>query len=112
MLRKKANQMWLHLLCGIVDSVFLALWALPNVGVEWLIGRLNVKGIDEAILRCMQALFGVATLAPICIWIYTDVRIMIRQANKEVARIGGTPPISETALVAVDPASAVHREIA
>lgn len=83
-LRGKATEMSVHLGSAILDAVFLGLWAAPNVGVERVITRLNVAGIDLVILRCMQALFGISTLAPICIWIYKDIRIMWLRANHAV----------------------------
>src|SRR4051794_27273089 len=95
-----------HLACAVIDALFLGLWAAPNVGVERLIDWLNVKGIDEVILRCMQALFGIATLAPICIWIYKGVRIMFVRANQQIAapQVRQLPPPSESSAGAVSEA--------
>jgi hypothetical protein len=55
-----------HLVCAFLDSLFLALWAAPNVYIGRFIEGLSVTGIDRIVLRCLQVLFGVSTLAPIC----------------------------------------------
>jgi hypothetical protein len=81
----------------------LGLWAAPNVGAERLIQWLNVKGIDEVILRCMQVLFGASTLAPICISIYKDVRVMWVRANQQITVAG--EPRMDPPLNRVNPAT-------
>ena len=94
--RAKANEMTRHLVCAFLDSLFLALWAVPNVYIGRFIEGLHVTGIDAVVLRCLQILFGVSTLAPICIWIYKDIRIMIKHANQEI-QAAGMPPIAVAA---------------
>jgi hypothetical protein len=88
-LRDKASEMMRHLVCALLDGLFLVLWAVPNVYVGRLIETLHVTGtIDQIVLRCMQGLFGVSTIAPIFIWTYKDVRIMARHASREIEDAG------------------------
>ncbi len=90
-IRAKASEMTQHLVCAFLDSLFLALWAAPNVYIGRFIEGLRVTGIDEAVLRSLQVLFGISTLAPICIWMYKDIRIMIKHANRDIALAGMQP---------------------
>jgi hypothetical protein len=83
-LRSKGRETALHIAITFLDCLFLALWAYPNVLVERWIVRLHVQGIDEVILRCMQVFFGVSTLAPICISLYKDIRLMVKRANRDI----------------------------
>ena len=69
---------------------------MPNVAIERLIDWLGVKGIEEVIVRSMQILFGIATLAQPCITIYTDVRLMLKRANQQIAGVEITPMIETT----------------
>jgi hypothetical protein len=87
-IRAKAGEMTRHLVCAFLDSLFLGLWAVPNVYIGRFIEGLHVIGIDAIVLRCLQVLFGISTLAPICIWIYKDIRIMIKHANQEIRAAG------------------------
>jgi hypothetical protein len=74
-----------HLACAIIDSLFLGLWAIPNVGLHYLAPYLaKLTGVDSVVLYCLQVLFAIATLAPVGIWIYKDVRIMLIRANKDL----------------------------
>src|ERR1700758_2088741 len=91
MVRAKAGEMTRHLVCAFLDSIFLALWAVPNVYIGRFIDGLQFAGIEEIVLRCLQVLFGISTLAPICIWIYKDVRIMVKRANREIEAAGKEP---------------------
>jgi hypothetical protein len=90
-IRAKAGEMTRHLICALLDSLFLGLWALPNVYIGRFIEGLHVAGIDAIVLRCLQVLFGISTLAPICIWIYKDISIMLKHANQEIKAAGLAP---------------------
>jgi hypothetical protein len=101
----KASEMTRHLACAFLDSLFLGLWAIPNVYIGRFIEHLHLTGIDEIVLRSLQVLFGLSTLAPICIWIYKDIRIMIKKANRDIAEAGIVPiavvtPASGSAITA------------
>jgi hypothetical protein len=42
--------------------------------------------MDVAICFALQVLFGVATMVPIAIFIYRDIRIMWIRANQKIAK--------------------------
>ncbi len=86
-LREKAAERTEHLGTVFLDSLFLVFWAFINFGADYFVERLHLAGIDEVVLRCVQVLFGVATLAPICVWLYTDIRIMVKRANRKIQSI-------------------------
>jgi hypothetical protein len=80
--------MMAYLVCSFLDAMFLAAWAVPNVYVGRLIESLHVTGIVEIVLRCLEIVFGILTLAPICIFGYRDVRIMVKRANRDIEAAG------------------------
>jgi hypothetical protein len=80
----KAKEMTRHLTCSFLDSMFLGLWAIPNLYVGKFVESHPFTGIDQIVLRCLQVLFGISTLAPVCIWTYKDTRIMFIRANQEI----------------------------
>jgi hypothetical protein len=80
----KAKEMTQHLTCALLDSMFLVIWAIPNYyGGNFVEGH-HFTGIDQIVVRCLQVLFGISTLAPICIWTYKDTRIMLIRADQEI----------------------------
>jgi hypothetical protein len=81
--RAKATEMALHFCCVFVDALFLFLWASTNFVVNRLIKWCQLEGSDSIVALVLQALFGIATLIPIAIFIYRDIRLMwIRTALK------------------------------
>jgi hypothetical protein len=86
--RAKLTEMGHHLLCVFVDSLFLVFWTVPNVylGVYlgYLIDKFHLNGIDGAVFFCLRILFAFATLAPVSIFIYKDIRIMVIRANQDI----------------------------
>lgn len=70
-----------------MDGLFLCLWAATNFGVHFAINKIHLEGSDEVIAMVLQALFGLATLVPIAIFIYRDIRIMWVRANQKIATV-------------------------
>jgi hypothetical protein len=91
--RSKAREMAVHLANVLMESLFLLMWAVPNVYVGRCIGSLHVTGIDAVVLRCLQVLFGVSTLTPICISMYKNLRIMAKRARQEIEAAGAVPMV-------------------
>jgi hypothetical protein len=83
--RAKATEMWTHFACICLDGLFLCLWAVLNYCVNIAITHLRPDGVDVAICFVLQSLFGVATLAPIAIFIYRDIRIMWIRVREKIA---------------------------
>jgi len=70
---------------SLLDSAFLAFW----VWVQWLtsgkvIAPLKLSGVDQWVLSAFQILFGVSTLAPVVIYIYADIRVMLLRAQRRI----------------------------
>jgi hypothetical protein len=86
-IREKASEMSKHLASGFLDSLFLAAWAVPNYYIGHFVDRLQLVGVDAIVLRCLQVLFGISTLAPIVIWIYKDIFIMAKRANRDIRAV-------------------------
>jgi hypothetical protein len=90
-----------HLADVFMESLFLVMWAISNVAGNRLVDSLHITGIDAIVLRFLQILFAVSTLAPICISMYMDIRIMIKRASREINAAGAVPidvsvPIGDT----------------
>ncbi len=71
-------------LSGIIDSVFLVLWVFVQWGTQKLIHNLSLSGIDYWMFLSFQVIFAISTLAPVIIYIYTDIRIMIIKGQKRI----------------------------
>lgn len=70
---------------SLIDSIFLALW----VFVQWIVNeyvtaKLRLSFADQWVLYGFQIIFSVSTLAPVIIYIYTDIRVMIIRARSRV----------------------------
>lgn len=76
-----------QIICGLIDSSFLALWVIIQWGVnKYVIERLELSGVDKFALLALQVIFATSTLAFIVTHIYTSVRIMILKAQREIER--------------------------
>jgi hypothetical protein len=71
-------------LSGIIDSAFLILWVFVQWGTQRLIANLSLTGIDQWMFLSFQIIFAISTLAPIIIYIYTDIRIMIIKGQRRI----------------------------
>jgi hypothetical protein len=80
----KAKEMAQHLVCVFLDSTFLGIWAILNITIGKFIEGHHLPVIDQIVLGCLQVLFGISTLAPICVWTYKDIRIMFIRADREI----------------------------
>jgi hypothetical protein len=75
-----------HVCCILIDGVFLCLWAAVNFGVTFFFNRFPPDGHDKLIASVLQMLIGVATLIPLTIDIYSDIRVMWIRANDRIKR--------------------------
>jgi hypothetical protein len=75
----------------ICDSIFIAVWVLLNWGLDaQVIERLELKGVDHAILVWLKYLFGISTLIVVIIFIAEDLVTVAAQAYLRVkAKIRG-----------------------
>ncbi len=82
--KAKVSQITQHLVSVFCDLAFLALWAAGNFYADKFAESMSVRGIGVVERECLEAVFGVATLAPLAIFLYKDVRIMLIRANREI----------------------------
>ena len=75
-----------HIICIVIDAVYLCLWALVQCLVKHIVDRLELSGIDQWVLRTFQVIFAVSTLVPVIIYIYVDIRVMIIRAGRQLRR--------------------------
>lgn len=73
---------------ALIDSAFLTLWALMQWGINRVFGNVQLSGIDQVVFIIFQWLFAVSTLAPVAIYIYVDIRVMLIRAKKRIRRAG------------------------
>lgn len=72
---------------AILDGVFLLLWVAIQLLVNRYLNRMELLGPDRYVVFAFQwLLFPVSTVAPIAIWIYKDIRIMVVRAQREIDR--------------------------
>lgn len=69
---------------GLIDSAFLALWvAIQSLGNNFL-QQFSLDGIDQWVLNVFQIIFALSTLAPVIIYVYSDIAVMILQARERI----------------------------
>jgi len=84
--REKGKEMLCHFCCVFIDGLFLCLWAATNFTVNLAVRTyFRPDGPDALIGYILQVLFGCATLAPIAIFTYRDIRVMWIRANQKIA---------------------------
>jgi hypothetical protein len=49
-----------------------------------VIANLQLSGIDKWVLSAFQLLFAVSTLAPVVVYIYVDIRVMLLRAQGKI----------------------------
>jgi len=64
------------LLGSVIDSGFLVGWVWVQHMSDVAIGNIQLSLIDETTLRIAQIIFAVATIAPIVLFLYKDIRVM------------------------------------
>ncbi|MEW6241302.1 MAG: hypothetical protein AB1564_10890 [Chloroflexota bacterium] len=69
---------------GLIDSAFLVLWVVIQSGANKLIGLFSLEGVDRWMLLAFQIIFALSTLAPIIIYVYADIAIMVIQARQRI----------------------------
>lgn len=64
----------------LLDCVFLVVWAL----CQWVVERLGLfvsSRLHYSMLKIFEFTFALSTLAPVLIYVYTDIKMMIVQAR-------------------------------
>jgi hypothetical protein len=85
--REKGAEMAIHFCTVLIDSLFFFAWGALNKYVgkpihDWF----PPDGVDVIVGYVLQALFAIATLAPIAIYFYRDIRLMWIRANQKIAK--------------------------
>jgi len=85
--KDKGAEMFTHFCCVFIDGSFLSLWAATNFGVGYAVRRyFPPDGADVVIGVVLRILFGIATLTPIAIDIYRDIRVVWIKANQRITK--------------------------
>ena len=72
-------------LSGVIDSVFLTVWVFTTWFVdEKIVAYFQVYGINKWVLSTFQVLFSLSTLAPVVIYIVSDISKMVIQARRKL----------------------------
>lgn len=67
----------------LLDAIFLVLWIVLQYAVKRAVTLFPVTGLDAWIFRIFQWFFAISTLAPIALFLYRDLRKMIKQIMRE-----------------------------
>ncbi|MCY2931879.1 MAG: hypothetical protein NTV86_20770 [Planctomycetota bacterium] len=72
---EKCTVMGFHLLYILIDTGFLAIWALFQAGANWLVGFASQRFSTLTIWTCLalEILFGIATIIPIILFMVVDI---------------------------------------
>jgi hypothetical protein len=71
---------------GLIDTIYVAVWALIQVFFGQLGDPGNLPTIDKGVNLALRILMGIATTVPVAIWIYKDIRIMWIRTQKRIQR--------------------------
>ena len=71
---------------SVLDGIFVALWVFVQWGVDKIIANFPILEIDLWVLWSFRIIFAFTTLAPIIIYIYEDVMVMIYRAVRRVRK--------------------------
>lgn len=85
-LRSRLRTFTVWAISGIVDGAFLALWVVVQFFADSAVAFFDPSGISQFVLPLFQILFAVSTLAPIAIYIYADIRVMVKRARRRIDR--------------------------
>ncbi len=73
-------------LSGLFDAAFLAAWVWTQHIANTLVSKAELVGIDRWVFVAFQFLFAAATLIPVAIYIYKDIRIAWIRAQAAIHR--------------------------
>ncbi len=95
-LLSRAKGLGLQLAAVIVDAIFLCLWVLVQFVVDIVISWLELSEIGTWVLLVFQGIFAFATLIPVLVWLYVDIRvIIIRAAQRIDSELSNRPQADE-----------------
>ena len=84
-LKSKAGRLGIQIASIVVDSIFLSLWVAIQYSVDrFIVKKLGLSGVDQWMLITFQVIFALATLAPVIIYVYVDIRVMIIRAGRQI----------------------------
>lgn len=76
------------MICIFIDTIFLCIWVAIHWGVNKLVVvKLVLTGIDIYFVFSLQIIFGIATLIPILLYIYVDLRMFYLRGRKKVREV-------------------------
>lgn len=81
-LGQKINDFANLTISSLIDAIFLVIWVLAQWLLSSILKNFELSGFDQLVLSVFQALFAFSTLAPIVVYIYRDIRIVISRAQR------------------------------
>ena len=72
------------ILSGFIDSIFLVFWVLIQWVTQRVLANLELTGIDRIVFVVFQILFAISTLAPVVIFMYSDIVTMVIRARLQI----------------------------
>jgi len=75
---RRLRVFFIHVLSIAIDSLFLAVWALIQHWLLVLLDHLSISGFDKWVRLILQLIFGIATLIPVLLYVYSDLKQIVR----------------------------------
>lgn len=82
-----ASRSWrfaFYALSGIIDVVFLTIWAALQWLAKDLVGRFPLEGLDQAFLVVYQVVFAVVTFVPVLAYVVVDFFSVYQRVRHEL----------------------------
>ncbi|MEN6373394.1 MAG: hypothetical protein ABFD75_01265 [Smithella sp.] len=74
----------------IIDAILLSAWIGAQYIVEtYVITPLTLKDIDSLTLLIFKYIFAIATLAPVTVYVISDIIVIIKQAILKIKEFTG-----------------------
>lgn len=71
-------------LTGILDSLYLIIWAAVQWYADYLLSKYHFIGMNAIVQVIVQVLFAFSTIFPLCLFIYRDFRIAWLRVNRQI----------------------------
>lgn len=80
-----------------IDCAFLMIWVTVQrfgdwflTKSDWFLTRQEVSGLNQWVLTAFHLCFAVTTLAPVLLYVYSDVKTMVRQVAAGMPALEGS----------------------
>ncbi len=83
-IKERTSLTFVYVASILLNAILLVLWVAVQFGVVKVISFVKTDSLTDIVILTFRVIFAISTLAPIAIRLFTDIRIMLIQSNKEI----------------------------